>query len=245
MSFTSLKPLAFLASLALIGAGPAQSSPRPMIVGGNYVQVRQYTATVALRYNLDRSVLCTGTVIADYWVLTADHCLWRPDGSGNRVAIPLDSFFISPGRMTGKEPDAMVVQRIDYPGNAIDVALIKSNTKLTSATVSAAPVASQTPTSGSVTMVGWGLTGWASGSPAKRLMKLALQIAACPPGISTYSFCTKALAEGVNKGDSGGPVFTGTPQAPTLVGVINMNRHPYSVFAKSEAFYQWVRNNAK
>jgi secreted trypsin-like serine protease len=239
-----------VASLALAGFGPAALAQTPMIVGGQPVGSGEYTATVALRDKDDHFAFCTGTVVSDYWVLTARHCITPPD----RPRRDLATFSISLGRLEREGVSAIVVGVVLH--RRYDVALLRSATKLTSATVSAAPVSDQTLAENSVTIVGWGFTKIPDRAPATQLMKLDLAVAPCPAGMTPEFFCTSSkgmkglVPPNARPGDSGGPAFIGPPGSPTLVGVTagapkGPTHYSQTASTRSGKFYDWLQRHIR
>jgi secreted trypsin-like serine protease len=238
------------AGLALAAVGPAAFAQTPMIVGGQPVGPGEYTATVALRNKSSHFAFCTGAVVADYWVLTAKHCI-APPGAPRR---DLATFSISLGRLEREGVSAIVVGAVVH--RHYDVALLRSDTKLTSSTVSAARVSDQPLTEDSVTLVGWGFTKIPNGAPATQSMKLDLKVAPCPTETSSNFFCTSSkgmkglVPPNTRPGDSGGPAFIGPPGSPTLVGVIagaptGPTHYSQTVITKSAKFYSWLQRNIR
>src|SRR3954468_19333647 len=68
---TRLRTLLVLAALAVAALG-ATAAPSPAIVGGHDAAPGAYPAVAEITFGA--SFLCTGTLIAPTWVLTAGHC---------------------------------------------------------------------------------------------------------------------------------------------------------------------------
>jgi trypsin len=208
-----LAPALAVSALALTAA------PSHAIVGGHDAAAGAYPSIAEV--HLGKSFLCTGTLIAPRWVLTAGHC-----GSITGAAVATPAAWPAPlidvqlgSNKAGQGTPATVAQAIVEPSylatSGYDVTLLEL----------AAP-ASQTPTRiandasiwapGTLeTIAGWGTTSEGGDTPD------TLQEAQVP--ITTDAYCGGAYSDfdastmvcagfeqgGVDtcQGDSGGPLF--------------------------------------
>jgi secreted trypsin-like serine protease len=211
-------------SIALATASAAlalTATPSMAIVGGHDAAAGAYPSVAEV--HLGKSFLCTGTLIAPDWVMTAGHC-----GSitGSAVATPIafppaliDVYIGSnragQGELVGVSPAIVSPDYIATQG--YDVTLLKLSRAASSApTLVAGAGETSAWAPGSLeTIVGWGATSEGGDTPD------TLQEAQVP--VTTDAYCAGAYSEfdartmlcagypegGVDtcQGDSGGPMF--------------------------------------
>jgi secreted trypsin-like serine protease len=253
-----LGPALAAASLAFSAA------PAAAIVGGHDAAAGAYPSVAEV--HLGKSFLCTGTLIAPDWVLTAGHC---GSVTGAAVATPaswpatLIDVYIGSNKAGQGEP-ATVAQAIVEPSylatSGYDITLLKL-----------ARPASATPTKvandGALwtpdtleTIAGWGTTSEGGSTPA------TLQEARVP--ITTDAYCAGAYSDfdqatmvcagfpqgGVDtcQGDSGGPLFArNAAGALKVVGATSFGEGcaragKPGVYARvaDTALREWIRSQA-
>jgi secreted trypsin-like serine protease len=211
-------------SIALATASAAlalTATPSMAIVGGHDAAAGAYPSVAEV--HLGKSFLCTGTLIAPDWVMTAGHC-----GSitGSAVATPiafppaLIDVYIGSNRAGQGElvPVSQAIVSPDYIATqGYDVTLLKLSRAASSApTLVAGAGETSAWAPGSLeTIVGWGATSEGGDTPD------TLQEAQVP--VTTDAYCAGAYSEfdartmlcagypegGVDtcQGDSGGPMF--------------------------------------
>ena len=211
-------------SIALATASAAlalTATPSMAIVGGHDAAAGAYPSVAEV--HLGKSFLCTGTLIAPDWVMTAGHC-----GSitGSAVATPVSfppaliDVYIGSNQSGQGElvPVAQAIVSPDYIATqGYDVTLLKLSRAASHAptqVAGAGETSSWAP--GSLeTIVGWGATSEGGDTPD------TLQEAQVP--VTTDAYCAGAYSEfdartmlcagfpegGVDtcQGDSGGPMF--------------------------------------
>src|SRR3954465_9140067 len=219
--------LALAAASAALAIAPASSLA---IVGGH--DAGPYPSVARITFG--QSFLCTGTLIAPNWVLTAGHC-----GSITGAAVG------TPASWPAALIDVRVGGHTDTQGEKVPVSqaivepsyLATSGYDITLLQLSRNAAEAPSPVSGtsetalwapgtSETIVGWGTTSEGGSTPS------VLQEAAVP--ITTDAYCGGAYSDfdpktmvcagfpqgGVDtcQGDSGGPLFGGSAGALKLVG---------------------------
>src|SRR4051794_25154476 len=162
-----MKPLLRRISLAGAAAAAAlalNASPSQAIVGGHAAAAGAYPSVAEV--HLGKSFLCTGTLIAPNWVLTAGHC-----GSitGSAVATPasfpgplIDVYIGSNKAGQGEQvPVAAAIVEPDYLATSgYDVTLLhlaRASSKAPTKVAGAGETGSWAPGT-TETIVGWGTT---------------------------------------------------------------------------------------
>lgn len=94
---TRLRHVAFLVALLSLGCEAGVAPISSPIINGSVHRESDWAVLVA---NIGRTApgsICTGTMISDYVVLTAKHCVYRERSPGNWEATPLDELQIFRG----------------------------------------------------------------------------------------------------------------------------------------------------
>jgi secreted trypsin-like serine protease len=217
---TRLRKLLVLAALTVAALGTT-AAPSSAIVGGHDAAAGAYPAVAEITFG--QSFLCTGTLIAPTWVLTAGHC---GSVTGAAVASPagwpaalIDVRIGGTQSGTGEKVSvAQVIVEPDYLATSgHDITLLKLASSSTKAPVKVSGAAETSLWAPSTleTIVGWGTTSEGGSTPN------ALQEAQVP--VTTDADCAAAYSDfeartmlcagfpqgGVDtcQGDSGGPLF--------------------------------------
>jgi trypsin len=253
--------IATASSALALNAGPAHA-----IVGGHDAAAGAYPSIAEV--HLGKAFLCTGTLVAPGWVLTAGHC-----GSitGSAVATPIS--FPGPlidvyvgSNKAGQGESVPVLQAIIPPDyiatQGYDVTLLQlaSNSTSTPTKVAGAGETASWAAGTTETIVGWGATSEGGDTPD------TLQEASVP--ITTDSYCGGAYSEfdaktmlcagfpqgGVDtcQGDSGGPMFGTAPSGERrVVGATSFGEGcaragKPGVYARvgDQALREWIRSVA-
>lgn len=200
-----------LLALAVVGfSGPAVAAPQP-IVDGEFPDDADGLAAVLL----DGDYRCTGSIVSNYWVLTAKHCLY--DGGSriadSRLSVRVKSIYwysgggvvnIATSRVRTSHDIAML--KLDRSANAESVRLPTATTKVGATTYA----------------FGWGRTCPVC-IPSPRI-KRATQSVVSINGIDPYggrAVLTTGLNGNVCFGDSGGPLFKLVDGRRYQVGVLS------------------------
>src|SRR3954449_348189 len=210
-----LAPVLAVSALALAAA------PSPAIVGGHDAAAGAYPSIAEV--HLGKSFLCTGTLIAPTWVLTAGHC-----GSITGAAVATPASWPAPlidvrigGTTSGTGEQVPVAQAIVEPDYLLtsghDVTLLKLAAPSTQAPVkvSGAGETGLWAPATFETIVGWGTTSEGGDTP-DTLQEAQVPVttdADCAAAYSDFEADTMLCAGfpqgGVDtcQGDSGGPLF--------------------------------------
>jgi secreted trypsin-like serine protease len=253
-----LAPVVALAALALTAA------PSSAIVGGHDAAAGAYPSIAEV--HLGKSFLCTGTLIAPTWVLTAGHC-GSVTGAGVATPAswpaPLIDVYLGSNK-AGQGTKATVAQAIVEPSylatSGYDITLLKLASPAAQAPTKVANDASIWTPGTSETIAGWGTTSEGGSTPS------TLQEAQVP--ITTDAYCAGAYSDfdartmvcagfpqgGVDtcQGDSGGPLWGHTATgALKVVGATSFGEGcaragKPGVYARvaDTALREWIRSQA-
>jgi hypothetical protein len=234
--------------LAAVGvvAAPSRATAGPIgIIGGTTTTVDQYPSVVALVINNN---LCTGTLIAPTWVLTAAHCvdpavlnLTAQDQVTaamrvhfHTIDVVNDAGTVVAARATYKDP----LFNKDHLG-ANDIGLVELDQAVTD--VAPMPinlVAAMAPAGIRVTTVGYGSQGSTTDSTVGVELELKSRVTvSCPSlgiGSNTNLLCfSQADHTGTCQGDSGGPSFGVLGGRLVVVGVTSFGDQGCAEFGAS------------
>ncbi len=202
---------------ALLGAAAAPSSA---VVGGGNASPGEYPSVAEVTFG---PFLCTGTLIAPNWVLTAGHCSNITAGTvASPASWPAALINVRVGGVAQNDGEQLGVSRVvmhpDYlltSGYDISLLELSSNSTMAPTPVAGAGERGIWSAGTLETIVGWGVTSEGGDTPDN------LQEAQVP--ITTDSYCGGAYSDfdpatmvcagfpegGVDtcQGDSGGPMF--------------------------------------
>jgi trypsin len=253
-----------LAPALAVSALALAASPSLAIVGGHDAAAGAYPSVAEV--HLGKSFLCTGTLIAPTWVLTAGHC-GSITGAGFATPAawpaPLIDVYLGSNK-AGQGAPATVAQAIVEPDylatSGYDVTLLKLAAPAAQAPTKVANDASTWSPGTLESIVGWGTTSEGGDTPD------TLQEAQVP--ITTDAYCAGAYSDfdattmvcagfpqgGVDtcQGDSGGPLFGRTAAgALKVVGATSFGEGcaqagKPGVYARvaDTALREWIRSQA-
>jgi secreted trypsin-like serine protease len=207
-------------SFAVAALCAAAAAPSSAVVGGNDASPGEYPSVAEITFG---PFLCTGTLIAPTWVLTAGHCSNITAGTvASPASWPAPLISVRVGGATQSDGERLGVSRVvmhpDYLlTSGYDISLLQLSSSSTMAPTQLAGAGERSIwTAGTMeTIVGWGVTSEGGSQPDR------LQEAQVP--ITTDSYCAGAYSDfdpqtmvcagfpegGVDtcQGDSGGPMF--------------------------------------
>jgi trypsin len=204
-------------ALALLGATAASSSA---VVGGGDASPGEYPSVAEITFG---PFLCTGTLIAPDWVLSAGHCSNITAGTvASPAHWPPQLINVRVGGSTRSDGERLGVSRVvmhpDYLlTSGYDISLLQLSSSSTMAPTQVAGAGERSIwTAGTMaTIVGWGVTS-ENGSRPQRLQEAEVPITTddyCAGAYDDFDAATMVCAGfpegGVDtcQGDSGGPMF--------------------------------------
>jgi trypsin len=253
--------IACVAALAGLGA---VASPSGAIVGGTNAPAGKYTSVAEITFGY--SFLCTGTLIAPNYVLTAGHCgsvtgaaVGTPAGwPAAAINVRIGSNKSGQGELV---PVSQVIVQPNYLVNSgYDITLLKLSRDSVNTPTKVANDASLWQPDTLEKIVGWGTTSEGGSTPS------TLQEAQVP--ITTDAYCGNAYSDfdpktmvcagfpqgGVDtcQGDSGGPMFgTTSTGALKVVGATSFGEGcaragKPGVYARvaDSLLREWIRSKA-
>jgi transmembrane serine protease 9 len=209
-----------LGVLLLSSAATAGTLGDAPILGGTTATVGQFPNVVGMEVG---DGLCTGTLIAPEWVLTAAHCIQGVSLSSIRVHFGTVNMFSNPGVVRSA---VMAIPKPGFSTSSLgknDIGLIKLNMPITD--IKPVPVnldPAKAPVGIKVTMVGFGSTAVGGGGSIGVEYTVEQTSIACQSfvGSNTDLLCFSQISgKGKCQGDSGGPSFAMIDGVFTQVGV--------------------------
>lgn len=251
--------VAVAVGLAALVQAPAQSAS-PRVVGGSPIPITSVPWQVALLVN---STLCSGSVIASSWIVTAAHCVNGVDAG--RVSAYAGITNLSDRSGGNQLAVSSVIVHPEFNSDTFqnDIALIGlaapivPSAALQAIRLPAAVDPGIWPAAGTPAQVsGWGSTSF-GGSPSGTLLAGQLQVLLGPgqPGCGDYGsgffpaqvICAGTPAGGVDacQGDSGGPLIVTEAGVPVLAGITSVGnecalaQYP-GLYTRVTAFLPWI-----
>lgn len=270
MKFGYRSLLALLCGSFSLSAAAADIQPR--IIGGQDTSIDKWPGMAAIvrspdvGANLFNRQFCGGTLIDDQWVLSAAHCFFVEDASGEYIKVPAESIRVVLGiDNLNSQPEELVVTNIITHENydprettsPNDIALLElanavSDTpmRLTLDSVSAGADA---------TVIGWGATRYdaftqeADRYPEK-LKEVDVPVVSNSVCNSSYGglivssqICAGFEAGGKDScgGDSGGPLIIESNGQLQQAGVVSYGNgcalaEFYGVYTRTSSFLDWI-----
>ena len=266
--------LCLLLCMSFQGYGQTkETKPREVheIARGSDVEPGQYPFVVLVFHLIDpveeTGLLCTGSLIAPNWVLTAAHCLVDEDGN---VAEPSDvvafvghDFEEILTDTASRRVASQVVTHPQYNHSVLgtnDIGLIQLTQPFPVEPVSiltSVEEAIYAPSGTTATAVGWGRTENGEfpdilqhvSIPMYSLEECRRRLQPFGFGQAPGTFCAGTAAEGTRPGDSGGPLLVPYGSGWGQVGVASLaSRDPELVgfpatYVQTSLHYAWIHGH--
>ncbi|XP_037714159.1 trypsin delta-like [Drosophila subpulchrella] len=222
------------------------------IVGGVATTISSFPWQISLQRSGSHS--CGGSIISEYYILTAAHCLQSV--SASNLQVRAGSSYWSSGGVVSKV--ASFKNHEGYNANTMvnDIAVIRLSSALSfSSTIKAIGLATSNPANGAAASVsGWGTQSYGSSSIPSQLQYVNVNIVGLSQcASSSYGYgseirstmiCAAASGKDACQGDSGGPLVSGG----VLVGVVSWGygcayaNYP-GVYSDVAALHSWINSN--
>jgi trypsin len=256
----------FIALAASVAALACVAAPSQAIVGGHAAAAGEYPAVAEITFG--KSFLCSGTVIAPDWVLTAGHCgSVTGDAVASPVGWPAPLIDVRVGSNQAGQGTLVPADKVVIPpeylatsGHDISLIHLASSAPATPVKVAGSSERGLWTAGTSETIVGWGTTSEGGDLPD------TLQQATVP--ITTDAYCGGAYSDfdattmvcagfpqgGTDtcQGDSGGPLFGRTADGALKVvgstsygdGCAQPGKPGVYARVADSALREWIRTQA-
>ncbi|WP_170147596.1 S1 family peptidase [Micromonospora phaseoli] len=205
-----------------LGASPARAKPdsdpgvAPLIVGGEIQTDADGLAALLVGLPDHRTYACTGSIVDNYWVLTARHCI--EDDDGNR--IPNDELAVRVKSIYWNSGGGVVRVATSRVRTNHDIAMLKLERSANAQTVR---LPTATTTVGATTYAfGWGVTCLIC-DPSSRVRRATQRVESINAVDAEGGRAVRTLGLNGNVcfGDSGGPLFKLVDGLRYQVGVLS------------------------
>ena len=259
--FMLLGTLAIL-MVSIDGRGQFPDVPRTNIIGGTSVAGSAFPFVVYLDLGQN---FCTGSLIADNWILTAAHCVVESSGAVvSSRSLTIERGYPDDYESTEEVGRVIVHPEYDYSGAGFknDAAIIELLKPFQS--VLAVPVEILTkeqreiygPSGSLATAVGYGRKendAWSDG-----IRQVNIPLSTPEDCRQQYSFlseeeiahertlCAGSAGKGINSGDSGGPLLVSTLNGWGQAGIASMRgwsesgEPVVSIYTRVPSIYDWI-----
>ena len=209
------------------------------------------------------SSLCGGTLLNQFWVVTAAHCLPSSSANANLVTVKLGKHKLVTESNEEKIVAAAIYIHPQYSSASKDIGLIKLSRAATlSDRVSPICLPKSTdlyPPNENCVVSGWGTMSFGGILPTT-LRKVVVPLVSNPicnrpqsynGGVASHMLCAGFGNGGKDacQGDSGGPLFcqtlNGAPNQWSLVGIVSWGDgcakpNKYGVYTRVTQFVDWI-----
>ncbi|MFE1441898.1 S1 family peptidase [Streptomyces sp. NPDC058739] len=209
-----------------------------MIIGGETASSSRGLAAILIELGGSEGyqLQCSGSIIDNYWVLTAKHCLYGPHGrySDSQVSVRVKSTQWSAG-------GGVVAVNLTKVRDVHDIALLRLARSADAEPVS---LASKHPEPGVTTYV----FGWGTGSVDSKLRRGTEKYQNSTQYDDAYGgtgLFTKEIDGAPCSGDSGGPLFKLVDGSRYQVGVVSWGPGDCSgpaVYASTPVSLDWIND---